>query len=151
MNVKRAKLLKGFQLSFGKFDISFVRHLDESDLIVCLDILRSGVKGLYDESGEWNEEEKMDDLSAKWMRFLVVKTMEGEIVAFSALRFDKEDDREVLYIYELHVSPKCQGAGIGSELIIVMHDLAKTQKLDCLMLTSLKCNERANRFYLKSG
>ena len=105
----------------------------------------------YNQSG-WNldKQEKMKDLLADWMRMIVVK-LENEIVAFAAFRFDMDEDRPVVYLYELHVRSDMQGKRIGDHLLRLLEVIAQCHAMDRVVLTTLKCNPRALQFYLKRG
>jgi len=120
----------------------------------------------------WKPEEKRDELFHRDSRFLLVRRtgQEGnwhELVAFSMFRFDwedcvdedilershggREDQCEVLYLYELQVSSVARRNGIGAKLVRLLELVAKRYGMLKVMLTCLKANEAAMSFYLKNG
>jgi ribosomal protein S18 acetylase RimI-like enzyme len=88
---------------------------------VMLDMIEQALKPYYENSWGWNRAEKEKELFHRDSRLLTVNDSEGTIVAFAAFRFTWDDEEEpewpVLYCYELHVSAKCRGLGLGAHLV----------------------------------
>lgn len=75
-----------------------------------------------------------------------------ELIGFASydpFDWDEEGQRHVVYIYEVHT--KIQRRGIGSHLLKMIEKRAKELKQTVLMLTTLKNNEKAKKFYLDHG
>lgn len=127
-------------------EIKFFEKLPKEYFAQLWEILETNMKVLAGQ--DWDEKEKKSELLADWMRFYIVfeKSM---IVGFSAFRFDEDDDRNVIYIYEIQLS--VFGKGLGSRLIQLISDLAQKDMRECLVLTTLKSNPKAKKFYLKNG
>ncbi|WWC88503.1 uncharacterized protein L201_003414 [Kwoniella dendrophila CBS 6074] len=79
-----------------------------------------------------------------------------ELMGFCGFRFDTEEtlssrDAEVVYCYEVQISLKSRGMGLGKTLLDVLKSIGKRRQLDKIMLTCLKNNESALAFYAKQG
>ncbi|KAK4536687.1 hypothetical protein CDCA_CDCA09G2712 [Cyanidium caldarium] len=57
----------------------------------------------------------------------------------------------VLYLYEIHCIRSCRGVGIGAALMRALEDIARAMQLDAVMLTCLKSNADALRWYRRLG
>jgi ribosomal protein S18 acetylase RimI-like enzyme len=62
-----------------------------------------------------------------------------------------EDNKEVLYCYEIHLHPSTQGQGLGSQLISLFEDIGNRIGLEKTMLTVFRANAAAIRFYERMG
>ncbi|WVQ96638.1 hypothetical protein IAU59_003743 [Kwoniella sp. CBS 9459] len=82
---------------------------------------------------------------------------EGDpILGYCSFRFDTEEtlsprDAEVVYCYELQLSPSLRGQGLGKILISHLEDIGRRRGMDKSMLTCLKGNTDALSFYTKQG
>nr|XP_031864304.1 uncharacterized protein CI109_000217 [Kwoniella shandongensis]KAA5531376.1 hypothetical protein CI109_000217 [Kwoniella shandongensis] len=79
-----------------------------------------------------------------------------QLLGFSSFRFDTEEtlstrDAEVVYCYEVQLSPKARGLGLGKLLIDHLEEVGKRREMDKVMLTCLKSNTTALNFYTKHG
>lgn len=71
-----------------------------------------------------------------------------EIKGFVSLMPTYEDGQRVLYIYEIHLQPSLQGSGLGTVLMNIAESVGKNVgKLEKMMLTVFRSNERARKFY----
>ncbi|WWD04996.1 hypothetical protein V865_003067 [Kwoniella europaea PYCC6329] len=78
------------------------------------------------------------------------------LLGFCGFRFDTEEtlssrDAEVVYCYEVQLSSKCRGQGLGKKLLDILEDIGRKRGLDKVMLTCLKSNESALAFYTRQG
>ena len=64
-------------------------------------------------------------------------------------RFVIEEDVDVLYVYELQVDAALRGRGIGGLLLRMSEHLASRTRVRKVMLTVLKRNAAACKFYAK--
>jgi len=62
-----------------------------------------------------------------------------------------EDGYEVIYCYEIHLSPHLQGCGIGKHLMGIMEEVGKKVLLEKAMLTVFLENGGALKFYERVG
>lgn len=61
------------------------------------------------------------------------------------------EDREVVYIYEIHLGVQLRGAGLGSQLITFVEHAALGRSITKTMLTVFKSNEGARALYERLG
>lgn len=134
---------------FGNIQLKFKKELTKEEQILFFGIVEKNMKKFFEKSNSWDEKEKKDELKAEWMRFYIAYD-EEKLVGFASFRFDLDNDRKVVYLYELQVIKEYQGKGIGSFFIETLEDVCKLYKMDYLMLTVLKVNEKAKLFYQKN-
>jgi len=115
----------------------------------------------------WDPNSKCTEIFHKKSRFLVyscanseeqaeLKWESSEVAAFACFRFEGDPDlggtiREVLYCYELQVAAALQGSGLGSVLLAQMERIGRCWGMERVLLTVLKENTRALRFYSRKG
>jgi ribosomal protein S18 acetylase RimI-like enzyme len=79
----------------------------------------------------------------------------NRILGFLSFKFDFDDppyqDRQVVYIYEIHLHQRLRGQGIGSDLFKFVELAAKRCGIGKTMLTVFTANEKARRMYEKAG
>jgi ribosomal protein S18 acetylase RimI-like enzyme len=79
----------------------------------------------------------------------------GRILGFTSFMFTYDDppheDREVVYIYEIHLHERLRGHGIGSNLIRFVENAARECQVDKTMLTVFTANEGARKMYERLG
>lgn len=91
------------------------------------------------------------------MHHVFIYTSQQQPIAFLSFLNTTEPDqrgraRKVLYCYELQVSPRHQGVGLGSMLLGILEEEARRAlKRPIVMLTCFTRNEAAMRFYLRHG
>ncbi|KAL7423021.1 hypothetical protein Q5752_002320 [Cryptotrichosporon argae] len=81
---------------------------------------------------------------------------EDEVLGFVGWRFDTEEtagprDAEVVYLYELHLAPRARGTGLADVLMDELEAVGRRWGMEKVMLTVLKRNARAVRFYERRG
>ncbi|WVW84811.1 hypothetical protein I302_106846 [Kwoniella bestiolae CBS 10118] len=79
-----------------------------------------------------------------------------DLLGFCGFRFDTEEtlssrDAEVVYCYEVQLSRRCRGLGLGKRLLGILEGIGRRRGLDKVMLTCLKSNASALAFYTKQG
>ncbi|KIS71850.1 uncharacterized protein UMAG_10085 [Mycosarcoma maydis] len=131
-------------------------------------LFETNMKSMYRNSTlGWKPTAKKKELFDDESRFVIIRPApaEGaEIAGFTMFRFDTEpcshDDPvarpgeqqiEVAYLYEIQIRPQNQRDGLGTELIHVVHALAKQTHMRKLMLTVFDQNKAAKKFYHKIG
>ena len=92
-----------------------------------------------DDDGSTKSEEEMED--------------EEVPVAFAHFRFEVEDSdgTPVAYVYELQVEDDARGRGVGRALMARVESIAENTRMARTMLTVLKTNAAAARFYERLG
>lgn len=104
----------------------------------------------------WNRTKKKRELGLRGMQYIVAYNKDdGGPAAFCSFiktsEMDKDNrKRHVLYCYELQVHKKFQGLGLGTMLLQLLEDRAKSLLNDPLvMLTCFAVNQKALCFYNK--
>lgn len=79
----------------------------------------------------------------------------GDIQGFISFMFTQDDppyeDRDVVYIYEIHLLERLRGRGLGSKLIAFVELAAKHHGISKTMLTVFTANKGARGLYEKLG
>jgi ribosomal protein S18 acetylase RimI-like enzyme len=75
----------------------------------------------------------------------------GSVLGFLSFMVTYEDGKEVVYCYEIHLSPTARGRGVGKLLMGRMEGIGRAVGLEKSMLTVFKSNEPARRFYERLG
>ncbi|TVY12564.1 N-alpha-acetyltransferase 40 [Lachnellula arida] len=133
--------------------------LPTPDFLACFNLISCTSSADYKKSPDgWKPRSKQKEMKLLDMKYIVVKSDdgegegEGEVQAFASVMPTYEDGYPVLYIYEIHLCSALQGTGLAHTLmtliLAIAHKIPSTQKV---MLTCFTCNERAVRFYEKTG
>ena len=119
------------------------------------DLLEKNVKDYYEATWGWDSDAKRKELFDPGSYFLTVTSHDNELAAFSMFKLVWDDEEEpeypVLFCYEVHVSEKYQGQGIGRRLMDIEKQIAEKLNLWKTMLTCFKINTKAMAFYKKIG
>ncbi|CAI7669253.1 unnamed protein product [Penicillium manginii] len=75
----------------------------------------------------------------------------ARILGFLSFMVTYEDGKEVVYCYEIHMSPMARGRGLGGLLMGRMEGIGRLIGLEKAMLTVFKSNVAAREFYRKGG
>lgn len=77
------------------------------------------------------------------------------ILGFLSFKFEKDDpphqDRDVLYIYEIHLQKDLRGLGLGTHLIKIAETVARRCHILKVMLTVFTANTAAHKLYHRLG
>lgn len=79
------------------------------------------------------------------------KQNSARILGFLSFMVTYEDGKEVVYCYEIHLSPMARGRGLGGVLMGQMEEIGRLIGLEKAMLTVFKSNVAAREFYRKGG
>ncbi|KAJ3480871.1 hypothetical protein NLI96_g8047 [Meripilus lineatus] len=103
----------------------------------------------------WDPESKKEELFHSESRFIISRlndeTSGERIAGFVMFRFEKDYGQKLLYCYELQISPTFQRSGLGRFFVQCLTRLASHWHMDVVMLTVLKVNEAAMKFYEAMG
>ncbi|KAL7285177.1 hypothetical protein PYCCODRAFT_1466974 [Trametes coccinea BRFM310] len=107
----------------------------------------------------WNPSKKKKELFHRSARYILVYA--GQLgpqdedtpapAAFSTFRFERDQGEDLLYCYELQVAEAFRSGGLGRFLVDKLTAIGKTYHMEKVMLTVLKNNETARRFYERTG
>lgn len=157
-------------------DVYSAATISDSDLDACLDLIEFTSGQDYAASGiGWSRSKKRKEMQLPDMKYLIVRGAERSleeqqqqqvkadepgvpaslensgIVGFLSFMVTYEDGKEVVYCYEIHLSPMARGKGLGALLMNQMEDIGRLVGLEKAMLTVFKSNTTARRFYEKGG
>lgn len=116
----------------------------------CYKLIRK-LRGLYIGSGMgWNAREKKEEMAQTGMKYILLVEA-GKVIAFCSYLNDYEDELNVVYLYELHVSKTHQRGGLGKLLLDKTVSAARESNVPYVMLTAFRHNKNAVSFYQKNG
>jgi len=132
----------------GNLSTKRVADLDENEKATVVELLIRNMKALYEQSNwGWNEKNKRDEMMEDAAWYLLAKNEDGKICGFSHFRYDMDYDDEVLYVYEIQIDEEFQRKGLGKFMMQVLEMLAFKADMRKIMLTVLKHNESATKFF----
>ncbi|KAI5206501.1 hypothetical protein E4T39_02549 [Aureobasidium subglaciale] len=123
----------------------------------------------YDASNQgWNAEHKTEEMEDEDMRYLVVRlaghavpeperrwskdlSLDHSVIGFLSFMITQEEEENVVYIYEVHISEHFRGCGLGRHLFDIVEYIGRTTGMDKTMLTVFKSNTRARNWYALRG
>ena len=76
---------------------------------------------------------------------------EEEVAGFMSFMLTYEDGYEVIYCYEIHLSPELRGKGVGRQMMGLLEGMGRRVGVQKAMLTVLLANAEARRFYEGCG
>ncbi|KAJ4486227.1 acyl-CoA N-acyltransferase [Lentinula aciculospora] len=106
-----------------------------------------------DSSLGWEPLTKQKEIFDPLARYITLShaSKSNEIVGYSAFRFEHEEGEDILYCYELEISPLHQRKGLGKVLMKLLEAIGRRTKMEKIMLTVLDNNTAANNFYRTVG
>ncbi|KAI0704945.1 acyl-CoA N-acyltransferase [Cytidiella melzeri] len=106
----------------------------------------------------WDEQDKKQELfDPLTSRFIIVRSTVGDeeiaadIAAFVMFRFEYDQGERLLYCYEIQVTEPWRKHGLGRFLASQIIKIASRWNMEKVMLTVLKANQGACRFYAAMG
>lgn len=125
-------------------------NVDEDILQWALDLTRTNMEALYEESGwGWKDREKLQELKDDNARYLIVKNEEENPVAFIHFRFDLDYGQPVVYCYEIQLEPEVRRKGLGYFLMQILQLFAIKNSLFKVSATILRINDQSMDFFMK--
>ncbi|KAL9123122.1 MAG: hypothetical protein Q9187_000311 [Circinaria calcarea] len=100
----------------------------------------------------WSPSKKRKEMRLPDLRYLLVKSeSDSPPEAFLSFMLTYEDGHEVIYCYEIHLSPHLQRSGLGKRLMQIVEGMGRVAELEKAMLTVFTGNQDALGFYGKLG
>ncbi|KAJ5389582.1 uncharacterized protein N7496_000650 [Penicillium cataractarum] len=162
-----------------QLDVYSAATISRDDLDACLDLVEFTSGADYAASGAgWSRPKKRKEMKLPDMKYLILRGDAGltsdasqrddpaesdkpsslsglgenpNVLGFLSFMVTYEDGKEVVYCYEIHLSPRARGRGLGVLLMTRMEEIGRLVGLEKAMLTVFKCNTMARRFYEKGG
>ena len=154
-------------------DIYTANSIPKSDFESCFSLVELTSSGDYANSGTgWSPTKKKREMKLPDMRYLILRPgsddaavrdegetrlsdsaqrREEEVLGFLSFMVTYEDGKEVIYCYEIHLSPAVQGRGLGKQLIKRCEEIGRRVGLEKSMLSVFRSNTRALNMYTTSG
>ncbi|CAG8228840.1 unnamed protein product [Penicillium olsonii] len=138
-------------------DIYSADTISDSDLEACLDLVEQTSSEAYTASSTgWSRPKKRKEMKLPDMKYLIVRGESSgpsarDVTGFLSFMVTYEDGKEVVYCYEIHLSPTVRGQGIGKLLMERMEGVGRAVGLEKVMLTVFRSNGVATRFYERLG
>ncbi|KAI9712161.1 MAG: hypothetical protein M1812_006999 [Candelaria pacifica] len=136
--------------------IETAKSMSPTDFQACYDLIKVTSSEAYKNSSVgWSSTKKKKEMKLPDLRYLLVKRANGSedvaVVAFLSLMLTIEDNHEVVYCYEVHVSERVRGCGLGKHLMDTMETVGRSVGVEKVMLTVFLKNEAGIRFYERLG
>ena len=136
------------------------KELTEKEFQWILDLTERNMKTHYEHSENgWNPKQKEKEFKHETARFLLCRQVldgdnssgdsDGRLIAFVHFRFEMDDENKhpVIYCYEIQVVDEFQSKGIGKHLMHLLYQMASRFKMNKVMLTCFKHNQKTLQFY----
>ncbi|EKM61181.1 uncharacterized protein PHACADRAFT_134503 [Phanerochaete carnosa HHB-10118-sp] len=111
----------------------------------------------------WDAEDKQKETFHSDSRFIILSVATSEsdtgrseqqgaqVIGFSVFRFDYEEGEKLLYCYEVQLCESSRRLGLGRFLMHEIIRIGRAWNMEKVMLTVLKVNTDAARFYREIG
>jgi len=86
-----------------------------------------------------------DEGEATSIHRMIINKLTGEVLAVGRLQFNSADEGQIRY---MAVSDDVQGQGLGTQIMIVLEDIARGKGIQRIILSA---RENALQFYIKNG
>lgn len=139
-------------------DVHCPATISQEDFEACFKLIEITSSADYRNSSiGWSPRKKKDEMRLPPMRYLLLRPPHQEkrdgmpIAGFLSFMVTYEDNRQVLYCYEIHLLPTHQGRGLGQKLMAIFEEIGCRIGLEKGMLTVFRSNQPAIRFYSRLG
>ncbi|XRM47484.1 N alpha-acetyl-transferase [Aspergillus tubingensis] len=142
-----------------KLSIHSAASIPTNDLNACFDLIEETSSEAYRNSSTgWSPSKKKKEMKLPDMKYLVVRREEltpsvgeGDVVGFMSFMITYEDGKEVVYLYEIHLSAGVQKQGLGKRLLLLLMEIGRRVGVEKAMLTVFTSNGVAQRLYEAIG
>ena len=125
------------------------------EFTACFDLVASTSSSTYSNSSKgWSPNKKRKEMRLPDLRYLLLKqdtAAEAPVEGFISFMLTYEDGQEVIYCYEIHLTPQLCGLGIGKYLMGLMEGVGRKAGVEKAMLTVFRENQQGLAFYEKLG
>ncbi|OAL53405.1 acyl-CoA N-acyltransferase [Pyrenochaeta sp. DS3sAY3a] len=134
--------------------------LKKTEINACIGLVEKTAGHDYRASSiGWNPRKKKEEMTDPEMMYLLEIKPEncdiGKVIGFISFMFTNDDpphlDRDVVYIYEVHLDDHLRGRGLGSNLIQFVENVASHCGISKTMLTVFTANKGARALYERLG
>ena len=145
----------GIQYTALRYSSSTIPRQDLND---CFSLIELTSKDAYSSSSTgWAPGKKRREMKLPDLKYVILTPLRGGqttddgVEAFVSFMPTYEDGHEVIYCYELHVSPRLQGLRIGTRMMQMLEEVGRGIGVEKVMLTVFMANEKGVKFYEKTG
>ncbi|KAL8802808.1 MAG: hypothetical protein Q9182_003568 [Xanthomendoza sp. 2 TL-2023] len=118
----------------------------------CFNLIANSSANAYAASSiGWSPTKKRKEMRLPDLRYLLLTDSTAHVQGFLSFMLTYEDGHEVIYCYELHLSPLVQRRGLGRHLMGLIDGVGKRAGVEKSMLTVFVENQAALNFYEKLG
>ena len=145
-------------------DLYASESIPSVDFDACFHLIELTSSNDYDGSSVgWSPSKKRKEMKLPDMKYILIRRAplqnnndeitlsRGDILGFLSFMVTYEDGKEVIYCYEIHLTPTAQGRGLGQLLMEKFQDIGRRVGLEKAMLTVFKSNSKAMRLYERLG
>jgi len=128
-----------------------VGQLDQETVDWAFELTKANMQTLYEMSEwGWSDKEKRMEMTDERSWYLIARDNEedGCPVAVVHFRFDIDNDDEVLYCYEIQLSPEVRRKGLGKFLMQILELMAFKAQMSKVMVTVFKHHTDSNEFFI---
>ncbi|KAK0465127.1 acyl-CoA N-acyltransferase [Desarmillaria tabescens] len=149
-----AELSKALRISDDpNFEVLTSSELSKSLREDIFAMLETNMRDFYLQSSfGWHPAEKRKEMFDPLSRFIVARRPDTQVLAgYSIFRFERENDLDMLYCYELQVSNTSRRNGLGRKLMDLLGSIGEAWHMQKIMLTVFEANGAALVFYVALG
>lgn len=116
----------------------------------------------------WDDDRKLEEMKDEDMHYLIVRLkgheppaaekrwsedpgVDHSIIGFISYMITQEEEENVIYIYEVHISDHFRDCGLGGHLFKTVEHLGKATGMEKAMLTVFRTNTHARKWYVSRG
>jgi predicted GNAT family acetyltransferase len=136
------------------YQISLHTH-DNIDIPSCFNLIAATSLSNYASSSVgWHPKSKRKEMLLPDLKYLTVTPIQSPAAppkGFLSFMCTYEDGKEVIYVYELHLTEDVRGGGLGKQLMELVEDVGRKVGVEKVMLTVFVANVGAWKFYKKLG
>jgi len=141
-------IFRKFKKNELNVDVRTFQHCPEEYKDWVFDLTSRNMREIYEKTWGWNDSNKRAELFSEFSHYLIGFDNETPM-GFVHFRFEPIEFNTCIYLYELQVEPKYQRNGFGKFMMQAIEMIALKKGMDLIMLTVLKENIDARRFYTR--
>lgn len=147
--LQNVELRYAFESKVYQITLETAASLSEPELNACFDLIEYTSKSDYEQSTtHWRPKVKKTEMVHIDMRYLLVRAeKDSRILGFASFMLTYEAGKEVVYLYEIHLSEALRGIGLGKHLIDIVSNIGHNAGVEKLMLTVFTRNQHAVDWY----
>ncbi|KAI4146824.1 MAG: hypothetical protein LQ340_005796 [Diploschistes diacapsis] len=136
-----------------RIDVETSDTISSDDLHACFNLVIMTSKAHYASSSTgWHPKAKMEEMKLLDLKYLLIRAeSDPEVLGFASFMLTYEDGIEVVYLYEIHLSERLRGIGLGAHIVTLIQAIGFEFGMAKMMLTVFVANKGARTFYERLG